>query len=123
MQGDPAVDFTETHQVILGVGYARGIEVARHLENNNIIVNYQAIPSDESFTASSGLRLGVAEMTRFGMKEQDFRELAPLLADVVQNGAEVGAQVAALREGFQELHYCFDNELSASLRQGLLDTF
>ena len=42
--GDPAIVYTETHQVILHVGYARGPEIARRLEENNIIVNYQAAP-------------------------------------------------------------------------------
>ena len=72
VEGDPAVGYTETHQVIVKVGHARGAEVARTLEERNIICNYQAIPSDEGFTASSALRLGVSEMTRFGMVEQDF---------------------------------------------------
>lgn len=40
--GDPANDYTETHQVIVSVGYGAGPEVAERLEQNNIIVNYQA---------------------------------------------------------------------------------
>ena len=39
--GDPAMDYTETHQVIVKVGYAHGPEVADRLEANNIICNYQ----------------------------------------------------------------------------------
>ena len=66
--GDPAVSFTETHQVIINVGYSRGPEIAKLLEENNIIVNYQASPSDEGFTASGSIRMGVGEMTRFGME-------------------------------------------------------
>ena len=34
---DSAVSFTETHQVLLEVGYSRGQEVARRLEENNIL--------------------------------------------------------------------------------------
>ncbi|GAI08672.1 unnamed protein product, partial [marine sediment metagenome] len=80
--GDPNVGYTETHQVILNVGYGKGPEVARRLEDNNIIINYQAGPEEEGFTTSGCLRMGVAEMTRFGMEEKDFQELAQLIRDV-----------------------------------------
>jgi aminomethyltransferase len=123
VQGDPAVDFTETHQVIVNVGYATGCETAEHLERSNIVVNYQAIPSDESFTASSAVRLGVSEMTRFGMKEPDFEILAVLFADAVQNCKDVGGEVAALREKFQDMQYCFDVEEFAPFKEKLLATF
>ena len=76
MAGDPEIGFTETHQVVLNVGYARGPEIAQRLEANNIICNYQATPEDEGFTAASAIRMGVSEMTRFGMEEKDFRTLA-----------------------------------------------
>ena len=38
--GDPDISFTETHQVILNVGYGNGAKIARRLEANNVIVNY-----------------------------------------------------------------------------------
>ncbi|MDP7463924.1 MAG: glycine cleavage system protein T, partial [SAR324 cluster bacterium] len=111
VQGDPELDYTETHQVVVAVGYAQGCAVAQDLEESNIIVNYQAIPSDESFTSSSGLRIGVAEMTRFGMQEADFREFAPLFVEAVQ-GKNVGEEVTRFRERFQTMHFCFDTEFS-----------
>src|SRR5512144_1112480 len=49
--GDPAISFTETHQVIVRVGYARGAAIARRLEDNHIILNFQAAPDEEGFTA------------------------------------------------------------------------
>ncbi len=108
--GDPAVDFTETHQVVVQVGYGRGPEVAAQLERSHIICNYQALPDEEGFTAAGGLRLGVAEMTRFGMGPEDFRALAGLLADAALRGRDVGAAVKALRREFTELRYCFRGE-------------
>jgi aminomethyltransferase len=72
--GDPDIDYTETHQVVLNVGYGKGPEIASLLEDNNIIVNYQASAWEEGFTASGCLRMGVAEMTRFGMEEKDFQQ-------------------------------------------------
>jgi aminomethyltransferase len=106
VEGDPEVNYTETHQVVLRVGYARGIEVAQRLEKNNIIVNYQALPDDEGFTASSGLRTGVQEMTRFGMKETDFAELAGYMAAAILQEKDVAADVARFRRKFLEMRYC-----------------
>ena len=105
--GDAAVSFTQTHQVIVDVGYAHGPEVARRLEDNNIIVNYQATPEEEGLTASGALRMGVAEMTRFGMEEADFQELAELIHAVVVEGRAVKKEVSAFRKRFLELRYCF----------------
>ncbi len=108
VEGDPAIGYTQTHQVLVRVGYGRGAEVARRLEANNVICNYQALPEDESFTASSGLRLGVSEMTRFGMTEHDFGELAGLLRDVIVDDADRTAKVRSLRSRFLTLRYCFE---------------
>jgi len=105
--GDPAINFTETHQVVIDVGYSHGPEIARRLEGNNIICNYQANTDEEGFTASGALRMGVSEMTRFGMKEDDFRTLAVLIHDVVINNAKVADKVKSLREEFSELQFCF----------------
>jgi aminomethyltransferase len=105
--GDPRIDYTETHQVVVNVGYARGPEMARCLEANNIICNFQAAPDEEGFTASGAIRLGVSEMTRFGMDAEGFRALALLMKEAVLDGANVVSQVKALREPFCELRYCF----------------
>ena len=79
VEGDPADGYTDTHQVIVRVRkYGTGEEVARRLENNNIVCNYQALPDDPSFIESSGISTGVQEMTRFGMVEKDFDPLAGL---------------------------------------------
>ena len=64
------------------------------------------------------MRLGVSEMTRFGMEEEDFRNLASLIHDVVVNNANVIDQVKALRERFSELRFCFrSNEYADILQQ------
>jgi len=117
--GDPAVSFTETHQVILQVGYAQGPEIARRLEDNNIIVNYQATPSEEGFTAAGALRMGVAETTRFGMTEADFQKLAPLLCDVILHNRTVKEEVGRFRKQFLEMRYCFTGDEFDGLMQSL----
>jgi glycine/serine hydroxymethyltransferase len=102
---------------VLEVGDGRGIEMAQRLEANGIICNYQATPTDEGFTTASGLRLGTAEMTRFGMDEEDFRQVAQLIRDVVTDDRKVGDEVARLRSRFTELRYCFAGpESSEGLR-------
>lgn len=107
--GDPAIDYTETHQVIVSVGYGEGAEIAERLEQNNVIVNYQATPDEEGFTASGALRMGVSEMTRFGFEEKDFNQLASLMADCILRGREIKADVERLRASHTEMRYCFDD--------------
>jgi aminomethyltransferase len=108
--GDPAIDYTETHQVVVKVGYAKGPEFARTLEANHIICNYQAAPEEEGFTASGALRLGVAEMTRYGMLATDFQTLAQLIADVIRNQKQVREKVVDLRRNFLQMQYCFSEK-------------
>jgi aminomethyltransferase len=116
--GDSDVSFTETHQVILNVGYARGPEIAKRLEDNNIILNYQAAPEEEGFTAAGSLRMGVQEMTRFGMTEKDFPELAQLMGDVILRNKQVKDEVKALRQRFLDMHYCFSGgEIDALIKK------
>ena len=114
--GDPAIDYTETHQVIVSVGYGEGPEIAERLEQNNIVVNYQATPDEEGFTASGALRMGVSEMTRFGFEAADFDRLAALMADCILRGTEVKEEVKKLRSEHLEMRYCFsDAEIDETL--------
>ena len=117
--GDPDIDYTETHQVIVRVGYGKGPQIARRLEDNNIIGNFQAAPDEEGFTASGAIRLGVSEMTRFGMEAKDFGELAVLIKEAVTDGANVASRVKALREPFRELRFCFRGSEYEDLLQRL----
>jgi len=122
VEGDPRVNYTETHQVILRVGYNRGIELAESLEKNNIIVNYEGLPDDEAFTCSSGLRMGVQEMTRFGMKEEDFKELAEYMTDVILGEKDISQKVSSFRERFTKMQYCLPEEQARPLVGELIKT-
>ena len=114
--GDSAIDYTETHQVVVSVGYGTGPEVAERLESNNIILNYQATPDEEGFTASGALRMGVNEMTRFGFEKEDFAKLASIMADCILRGRNVVEDVAKLRAEHRELRYCFnDDQINAAV--------
>lgn len=105
--GDPDISFTKTHQVILNVGYGNGAKIARRLEANNVIVNYQATPVEEGFTASGALRMGVSEMTRFGMTQVDFKILAGFMADLIKGGTPIRDEIKRFRRRFLEMQYCF----------------
>jgi glycine/serine hydroxymethyltransferase len=116
VEGDAADGFTETHQVVIRVSkYGTGNEIAQRLENNNIITNYQALPDDESFLQASGIRMGVQEMTRFGMKEEDFKVLAEHLADVIMKDINIKGKIAEFRKRFIEMQYCLSTEQAVRL--------
>jgi glycine/serine hydroxymethyltransferase len=111
LEGDAQVGYTETHQVLLRTARAKGEAIADLLEANNIITNPQAFHDDPSFAAASGVRMGAQEMTRYGMKEADFGELAVLLADIIGHGdrrpsAHWKDQVTSLRGRFDDMQYC-----------------
>lgn len=107
VEGDPARGYTETHQVLARVkAFGPGMAIARRLEDNNIVVNYQALPDDATFLDSSGIRIGVQEMTRFGMTEPDFDKLAGYMADCIIRDRPVKDEVAAYRREFLEMRYC-----------------
>ena len=120
VEGDEADGFTETHQVLIRVKqFGNGQELARRLEDNNIITNYQALPDDTTFLESSGLRLGVQEMTRFGMKEKDFEILAGLIAEVVRKNKTVKDEVKRYRQNFLEMQYCLPEKEAVELAANL----
>jgi glycine hydroxymethyltransferase len=54
------------------------------------------------------MRIGVAELTRLGMKCHEMSEVAALYRRVIkdkESPTKVAADVTALREGFQDVHY------------------
>jgi glycine/serine hydroxymethyltransferase len=97
--------------------------MAHRLEANWIITNYQALPGDLSFSDASGIRLGVQEMTRFGMQEADFGELAELMADILRRDRERGEAVSRLRSRFTTMRFCLPVEDGEELMSGLIDAF
>jgi len=120
VEGDEADGFTETHQVLIRVKqFGNGQELARRLEDNNIITNYQALPDDTTFLESSGLRLGVQEMTRFGMKEKDFEILAGLIAEVIRKNKPVRDEAKRYRQNFLEMQYCLPEKEAVELASNL----
>jgi aminomethyltransferase len=120
VEGDPRIGYTETHQVIIRVSYGKGPLMADRLEENNIIVNYQSAPDDEAFTTASCLRMGVQEMTRFGMKEDDFAQLAEYVSRVILHDRPVAKEITHFRRRFTEMRYCLSVEEAAPLLSQLI---
>ncbi len=97
--------YTRSHMIAVNVAqWGGGVEIARRLEENDIILNYNMLPGDEDPRNPSGLRIGVPEMTRFGMDEQAMGELAQLLHDGI-HGKNVKDQVHALRARYTCMTY------------------
>lgn len=116
VEGDETDGFTETHQVLIRVKkYGDGMDIARRLEDNNILTNYQALPDDETFLEPSGIRMGVQEMTRFGMEEKDFETLSGFIADTVIKGLNPKDEVRQFRQNFLQMKYCLSLEESLPL--------
>ncbi len=97
--------FTTSHQIAVNVSaHGSGVAIAQRLEANDIIVNYNMLPLDTDPRNPSGLRIGVQEMTRYGMREADMQRLAGLMADAIK-GQPVQDAVRAERAEFCTLHY------------------
>jgi glycine hydroxymethyltransferase len=111
--------YTTTHQVIADVrGFGGGLEVAQRLARANIITNKNLIPGDQpaDWDRPGGLRLGTTELTRLGMREEQFETIADFIARVlVQETApeRIVEEVVAFREPYQTVYYCFENNLPA----------
>ena len=123
VEGDPADGYTHTHQVVIRVAeHGEGSEIADRLQENNIIVNYQALPDDKTFLASSGIRTGVSEMTRYGMDEDDFGQLAELMARIILKNEDVADEVAEFRKKYTVMRYTLPLEKSIALAAGAMES-
>jgi len=105
--------FTESHTVLVDVvAQGGGRKVAVDLEKANIIVNYNLLPYDDPKKPRnpSGIRLGVQELTRLGMKEGEMRHVAELIKKVAMDESidEVREEVKALKREFNTIRYCFN---------------
>jgi len=113
--------FTESHQIAVNVlDYSDGGKVEADLEKANIIVNRQLIPGDikagRNYFHPGGIRLGVSEITRLGMKKNEMEEIASYIKQVVidkKDPKKILSKVKAFRKDYQKVKFCFDNKLGA----------
>ncbi|MBO8173697.1 MAG: serine hydroxymethyltransferase [Thermococcus sp.] len=108
--------YTKSHQVIVDVSdlhEAAGGWAAPLLEEAGIILNKNLLPWDplEKVNTPSGLRIGVQEMTRVGMMEDDMKEIARFMRRVLidkEDPKKVEKEVFEFRRQFQKVYYSFD---------------
>jgi glycine hydroxymethyltransferase len=108
--------FTQSHQVLLDVdALGGGYRCEKLLEEANIIVNRNLLPWDikrgRSFKDPGGLRLGVSELTRLGMGEEEMKEIAKLYRKVLldrEDPKRVAEEVSELRKRFRNVKYAFE---------------
>jgi glycine hydroxymethyltransferase len=113
--------YTESHQLAVDVSkFGDGGTIEKELEKANIILNRQLLPGDiksgKHYMHPSGVRIGVPEVTRLGMKESEMKEIASFIKQIVINKADpkqVANSVSRFREQFQKVQYAFENSTDA----------
>ena len=94
----PSLGYTKSHQVFLDYGgYKEGRVIAKKMEGANII-------------ADCGVRLGVCETTRRGMKADEMERIAEFIKRVIvdkEDPSRVKEDVTKLTKEFQEIKYRF----------------
>ena len=113
--------FTRSHQIAVDTTkYGLGGDIEKYLEKANIIANRQLLPGDiqagRHYQNPGGIRLGVSEITRLGMKKSHMAEVAEFIKRVVvdkEPPEKVRTDVATFRKDFQKVHYAFETARSA----------
>ena len=106
--------FTESHQVVVDVrNFGGGEKVALKLERANIILNKNLLPWDslKDTQNPSGIRIGVQELTRLGMKEGEMEEIAELMFKILSDKITVDKareKVRELKMKFNTIKYTFE---------------
>lgn len=121
--------YTSSHQIAVDVSkFGDGGSIENILEKANIILNRQLLPGDikagKNYRHPSGVRIGVPETTRLGMKESDMKEIGHFIKRVVidkQDPILVAKDVADFRKQFQKVQYAFDNAVGAYEYISLVD--
>jgi glycine hydroxymethyltransferase len=113
--------FTQSHVILVDITkQGDGGTIEETLEKANIIINRNLLPWDikegRHFQHPGGIRLGVSEVTRLGMKESEMVEIAELIKRVIidrEPPEKVKVDVAEFRRDYQKVHYCFENATEA----------
>ncbi len=104
--------YTQSHQVAVNVsGFGGGEKVSKVLESNDIILNMNMLPYEpfSNHDHPDGIRIGVQEMTRFGMKAPEMEKIAELLKECIIDSKDVKGEVNSFRTNYQDVKYSFDD--------------
>jgi glycine hydroxymethyltransferase len=113
--------FTQSHVILIDITkQGDGGTIEETLEKANIIINRNLLPWDikegRHFMHPGGIRMGVSEVTRLGMKESEMTQIAEFVKRVVlgkEPVENVRRDVAEFRRDYQRVHYCFENATEA----------
>lgn len=100
--------FTRSHQFALRAGPKGGGQaMARHLRAANILASGIGLPDAPVEGEMNGLRLGTPEIVRFGMKADDMKELASLIARALAEAdpTKIAADTSRFRARFRRLSH------------------
>ncbi len=108
--------YTESHQVAVDVRkLGGGKPAAEAMEKADIIINKNLLPWDKlnlaNLTNPSGIRIGVPEMTRYGMKEGEMKDIAVFFKRVLiskEEPTKVKKDVNNFRKEFQKIHFTWE---------------
>ena len=103
--------FTQSHQVLVNMKNKGGGDfVVKKLEEQNIIVNKNIIQGDKLNIANpSGIRIGVQEMTRFLMKQDEMKQIAEFIKKIIIDNKDIKQEVIEFRSKFQDIGFCWLN--------------
>jgi glycine hydroxymethyltransferase len=113
--------YTASHQIAVDVTrFGDGGTIEKDLEKAGVILNRQLLPGDikagRHYMHPGGVRIGVPEVTRLGMKESEMKEIADFIKRVVvdkQEPGQVSKDVEEFRKQFQTVQYAFDSAVKA----------
>ena len=105
--------FTESHQVIMNVAkLGNNNDIVKKLESANIITSPCPIPSN--FEKETGVRFGVQEITRMGMKKKDMKFISEAISNLLNNEKsikETRDEVISFLKNFETIHFTFENSV------------
>jgi glycine hydroxymethyltransferase len=113
--------FTQSHVILIDITkHGDGGTIEETLEKANIIINRNLLPWDikegRHFMHPGGIRLGVSEVTRLGMRAAEMSEIAEFIKRVIIDKEpleKVKTDVTEFRKNYQKVHYCFENATEA----------
>ncbi len=113
--------YTASHLLVADITkYGDGKTIEKKLEDANIILNRNLLPYDikagRHFERPGGIRAGVSEVTRLGMKESEMQTIADFMTRVVvknEDPRKIADQVREFRKKFTKVHYAFETALDA----------
>ncbi len=113
--------FTQSHVILIDITkHGDGGTLEDTLERANVIINRNLLPWDikegRHFMHPGGIRLGVSEVTRLGMKEPEMSMIADFIKRVIldkETPETVKTDAAEFRKNYQKVQYCFESTTEA----------